>query len=316
MSIETDQTLATYLRLWFRRNRKRWAPATCAMYEGLIELHLLPALGRRKLSSLTPDDVKNWNERLERRHVTPAIRRRAQQLAAQAMQPLVDGGVIGRNVFRIAPITEMPKPDVQTLTTEQLRRLLSHTDDPQTRAMILLASSAMLRIGEIIGLRIADVNLKERFVVVPASVSRKPKHGSPEELRSFQRLPLPPVTIKAIETYVKTRSHIKSTQLLFSGASGKVLNRHNFRNRVWLALLERAGLPTDTHFDALRYAGRSMLLKAGVPASLVAKQSRLKDIRMVVERHGSVDGQLNEVIQATDHIFRSVSDGAKSRRER
>lgn len=305
-------TLGPYLGRWLARIRRTRSAATYAMYETVVRLHVLPVLGSRRLETISTADVEAWQDRLVDQGVSPMVRRRAQQIAAQALQPLVDAGTLGRNVFRLVEPPTAAKPSKEVLKDDQLRRLLAHCSDAQVTAMILLASTAMLRIGEIVALKVGDFDGKTGTVTTNQAVSRKPKRGAKNEER--RALPLPTMTVKAIRAYLKSRLSPKPMQPLFSGANGKRLNRHNFRNRVWVPLLEHSKLPLTAHFDSLRYSGTGMLLKSGLSTSAVASRARLKDARMIKERHANLIDSSQPTTRDLNKAFREMAEPKAKRR--
>lgn len=170
--------------------------------------------------------------------------------------------------------------------------------------MILLASTAMLRIGEIIALKVGDFDAKAATIPTHHAVSRKPKRGAKRV--DNRTMSLPTMTVKAIRAYLRSRLDTRPSQPLFSGANGKKLSRHNFRNRVWVPLLEQAGLPAGVHFDSLRYSGTGMLLKSGLSTSTVASRARLKDARMIKERHADLVDKSQPSVRDLNRAFREM----------
>lgn len=288
-----DSTLLrTLLAQWLAHGQKNWKPATYSLYEHLVRVHIAPAFHSRKVGSISTSNVRIWQHTMLIQGVGNTTRRRAQQIAAQALQPLVARGNLSRNAFRIAPIPEKPKPDVRVPTPSELRRLLIHTEETRTKAMILLSATTMLRIGEILDLKVNDVDLEHGRLRVPATVSRHPK----TKLNSLSKaIPLPSIVTTEIRRYLREQGrNARRSDLLFPGARNKKLDRHNFRNRVWVPLLRATGIDDDIHFDSLRYAGSALLLQSGTTTHVVASKARLTTTRMILERHGSSAHKVRE----------------------
>lgn len=256
------------------------------MYDSLISVHVIPFIGSRTLSNLSVEDVETWQTRLIKRRVGDSTRRRVQQVVAQAIQSSVDEGHLSCNAFREAPIPIESKPSISVPTLNQIRRLLKHATDEQTEAMILLASTAMLRVGELLSLKIRDLDFKSKEVAVPNTVSLKPVKGA--QSSGHRQIVLPAITLQALRRMLLLRGPVRAGEPLFPGPAGKHLDRHNFRNRVWVPLLQAARLPQDMHFDSLRYVGTALLLEAGTAPEAVAKRARLRNARMLYERHGDL----------------------------
>jgi hypothetical protein len=55
-------TLADYANSWLEDRRLR--PRTQELYEGLVRLHIVPALGELELGKLTPSIIRRWHSRM------------------------------------------------------------------------------------------------------------------------------------------------------------------------------------------------------------------------------------------------------------
>lgn len=307
-----DALLVRHLQRWLAEGRKRWRPATSAMYESLLDVHVAPAFKRRKLGSIASEDVREWQRDMVERGVGAVTRRRAQQMVAQALRPLVDRGDLPRNPFLVARLPKAKAPDVRVPTEAEVLALLRHCDDPQIRAMLLLAVTALLRIGEILALRLGDLDLKRGTIAVSSAVSRNPARKPlrrPSREAPPRELSIPPVTVAAIRAHLARKRKGLRGDPLFS-RSGVPWDRHNFRNRAWQPLLKAAGVRHDLHFDALRHAGSGLLLKAGLPVHAVAKRARLADSRMLLERHGEPTPEKSDdaTAKAANRLFRDILD--------
>ena len=64
-------TLAEYVPTWLDSQSARLRPKTITTYEGSLRLHVLPRLGRLKLSAITTDDVAALVADLQRRDYRP-----------------------------------------------------------------------------------------------------------------------------------------------------------------------------------------------------------------------------------------------------
>ena len=62
----SSPTLASYLAYWLREVvvPPNYAPLTCATYETLTRLHIMPGLGAKRLDKLSLRDVRAWLNQL------------------------------------------------------------------------------------------------------------------------------------------------------------------------------------------------------------------------------------------------------------
>lgn len=310
---ECSLTLREYLAAWLAEGAERWKIATYRNYETWIRLHIVPTLGVHPVGSITKDDVRAWQLHLEKRKLGLNTRSRAHKMAAQAMQPLLDEGKIPYNPFRAAKPPKIPKADVYVPNTDELGRLVAACDTPQLRAIVILALTSVLRVSELCALRYPDdVDLGAAKLYVTASLNRDLKgrvfRDTPKTKSSNRVIALAGVAIEAIRNHIRARSRqkgLRNTPWLFTAGNGQPLERHNFRNRVWGPLLKKAGLPRNVHFHALRHAGISLLLDAGIPVLAVSARAGHADTRMTLDRYGHLvrAGSDREAAAASDRII-------------
>jgi Phage integrase family len=84
--------------------------------------------------------------------------------------------------------------------------------------------------------------------------------------------------------------------LLFTGPSGAPMRRGNFRSRVWLPALKKAGLPT-VHFHDLRHTGNTLTAHAGA------------NLRELMARMGHSSTRAAMIyLHSTDERQRAIAD--------
>ena len=130
------------------------------------------------LSALRPSQVKTWLATLQRDHEASyvhALHSRLSQICSDA----VHDGVLGRNPCSRRTAPPMGKPKIYLATTEQVWAM--HDAMPEhLRVAVLLGAFAGLRIAEVSGLRVVDVDFT-RGVVHPKqqwAASRSRRAGS------------------------------------------------------------------------------------------------------------------------------------------
>jgi integrase/recombinase XerD len=79
---------------------------------------------------------------------------------------LVEGEVIHPNVLRKKIRVKVPEALPKAIDPEDVKALLAVTDQVRDRAMILTLLRTGMRIGELLNVRIQDINLKEKKVII------------------------------------------------------------------------------------------------------------------------------------------------------
>ena len=133
---------------------------------------------------------------------------------------------------------------------------LAEAVDPRYRAMIWLAGACGLRFGELAALRRDRVDLLHKEVRVAETITELvggERFAGPPKTESGRRTVAIPSSIVAIVSEHLERIDPEPDTLLFPAPEGGYLQRHNFRQRVWVPALPLLGSTIGfTTCDTLR----------------------------------------------------------------
>jgi integrase/recombinase XerD len=170
---------------------------------------------------------------------------------------LVDEGELSANpLLGLKP----PKADhkvVNALTDDQLRRLIKacqgkSLQDRRDEAIVRLMAETGMRAGEVLGLRVSDVNLRDGLVTVVRGKGGKRRMA-----------PFGSQTAAALDRYLRARrSHrLAETGALWVGGGGKSFGYHGL-NAVLKARANTAGIK-GFHLHLMRHTAATRWLRAG-----------------------------------------------------
>jgi integrase len=265
--------VGTFLRTWLDEVAKPTIRAsTYDSYRDIVELHLVPGLGRITLAKLTPADVQAFLNRKRDGGLSP---RRVEMLHAvlrRALRTAEEWGMVSRNVAKLAKPPRVPRHEISPLTPEQAQRLIEHPSEDRLRALWITALGTGCRQGEALGLRWEDVDLEAgrlRVCHTLARIEGKLVLLEPKTERSRRTVMLPDVVVAALQAH-RTRQRMER---LVAG-SRWVHSGHVFATTIGTPLeaavvtrafqraLERAGLP-KSRFHDLRHAAATFALAQG-----------------------------------------------------
>ncbi|GAA3472062.1 tyrosine-type recombinase/integrase [Nonomuraea roseola] len=141
------------------------------------------------------------------------------------------------------------------------------TQDRRYRAMVLLATFASLRWGEVSALRRMDVDLDECAVRIRVAFVERSAGGlvlgPPKSKAGRRTVGIPrsivPILREHMETYVKD----DPAALMFPGAKGGPIRRSGFNTRTrWVNVVAEMGL-SGLHFHDLRHTGNMLAAESG-----------------------------------------------------
>lgn len=277
------ETLAHFWHRWRASAGELNMPGerTLIAYDELWRLYVGPALGARRLDSITRADVLRVVEAARQRSVWRATD--ALKLTRRLLNAAVDEELIVRN-----PASRVPAPHVElqepwVLTPEEVEALADEVGE-RWRAFVLLAAYASLRWSELVALRVNRLDLPRRRVRVEEKIT---EHGhlivgEPKTRQSRRSVAIPEFLVLELAEHLR-RSTAESDGLLFTALRGGPVRRPHFARLVWRPATEAVGL-AGFPFKNLRHTGASLAIAAGADSMLVAARLGHTSTRMV-ERH-------------------------------
>src|SRR5919107_1738244 len=171
----------------------KMAHSTYVRSEGIVNNHLKPALGHRKLKDLTRVEVRRlYNEKSKTlsAHSVDYIHATLQMSLSQAVRD----DLIPRNVA----VGERPRSsrncnEVKALSPTQVKMLLKAARDTRNEALYVVAVHTGLRQGELLGLKWTDVDLDAGKLCVRRSLKVTEDgldFGPPKNKASRRSVPL------------------------------------------------------------------------------------------------------------------------------
>jgi len=136
------------------------------------------------------------------------------------------------------------------LTKEEIKKLLDIFDNEKSRIMISMMYACGMRVSELIGLKISNIDFDEQTGQIKQAKGKKD--------RMFN---IPSYLLEDIKEYAEQQKS-KNQEYLFSGPKGKMSSR-NIQKIVSLAA-KRAGINKDVHCHTLRHSFATHLLENNI----------------------------------------------------
>jgi len=115
--------------------------------------------------------------------------------------------------------------------------------------------------------------------------------GPPKSAAGRRTVQLPPLIVPSLRTHLDRYVQSSDDGLVFVSPRGTWLRRSNFRRRVWLPALTRAGL-SEIHFHDLRQTGNILTATAGASLrELMARMGHASTQAALVYLHDTDDRQ-------------------------
>jgi integrase len=294
---DENQTVGKYMTRWLSDSAKHAVKATSyRAYESQIRNHIVPALGKVKLSRLTPAHLQALYAAELREGMKPASVRQTHAILHKALEQAVRFNLIPTNPASKVDPPKIRQEEITPLTAEQASKLLDLTRNERDRfeALYVLALTTGLRIGELLGLKWSDIDLDARRLRVSRQLQRGEEGLIFTEPKAASRrtVDLPARAVEALKRYRKRQVEetlnaggaYRDNDLVFAGDLGGPIGPDRVTQRAFKPLLKRAGLP-EIRFHDLRHTFATLLLARGVHPTYVQRALGHASVKMTLDRY-------------------------------
>lgn len=305
------------LALWMDDSRVRLKGATECRYRNLMETHLLPELGDKRVNELTGPVINAFladkldHGRLDGKGgLSPAYVRSIMIVIKSAIDFAAAENLCPPLQSKISKPPAVPK-ELSVLSTPEQKRLeaLCLTETDETKAGILLSLYAGLRIGEVCALTWEDIDWSEQVIHVRHTVSRvssnadggirstvliidRPKTTSSLRdiplcswlipvLRGLQKQAVSAYVVSNREPFISPRTYEYRYHKLLKASGVPDINYHALRHTFATRCVE-AGMDVKSLSEILGHADASITLNTYVHSSMERKRTQLERLAVQV----------------------------------
>jgi len=257
-------TLAEWAGEWMAQ-RSDLRPRTRELYQGLLDHHILPALGDTKLSALRPSHIRSWYSELRGSHGPgPSTAAKSYRLLRAVLVTAVTDEIIARSPCQIpgAGVERAPERPVATIADVDA---LTAAIAPRYQALVLLAAWCGLRRGELLGLQRNDLDLDAGVVRVERSMHQLANGtlflGPPKTDAGQRKVAIPPHLRNDLAAHLDRYVAPAGDALVFTGEKGGPLRPHVLQ-KAWVTARRATG-SDHLHLHDLRHAGNTWAAATG-----------------------------------------------------
>ena len=273
---------------------KRYSPNTIAAYRR--DLERLAEEAGVQWAEVGPHHISALTARLHARGLSPRSLQRVLSSVRNFFSYLEKRGLIEANPAANARAPKSRNRLPRTLDADKTARLFEFeaktTRDKRDLAMLELFYGSGVRLAELVGIDLRDLDLQGGFVTVTGKGNK------------MRQVPLGAPCVAAIETWLAARGPVDSSSPLFTGRGGARISRRTVQQR--LKRLGGAQLGSNVvHPHMLRHSFASHLLESS------------GDLRAVQELLGHADISTTQIYTHLDfqHLAK-VYDSAHPRATR
>jgi integrase len=312
------QTVAQWLDRWLETYvvpRRR--PKTVESYRQIVDLYLVPNLGKIQLAKLSGEHVETMVNAVLKA-LSPRTAQYARAVLRKSLNQAKKLGYVRRNVVLDTEAVTVEKYSPIVLGPEQSIRLLHTASGSRLEAFWYVALGCGPREGEALALSWDRVDFAHHTLTITHTLQRQKQPEGPSKLvlappktaRSVRIVPMPLFVEQALlRHWEQQQQEIQragaswlSMGLVFCTPYGTPIDARNLL-REFKALLERAGLP-DMRLHDLRHSCATLLIAKGVHPRVVMDVLGHSQISITMNTYGHVTAEAQRsAAQAMDGLF-------------
>jgi len=292
-------TLADYLEQWLKDYCwPNLASRTAEGYEYIVRCHLIPALGKIRLTQLKPEHLQHvYSDKLS----AGLSHRTVRYIHATLYKALQDAVRLGMLVRNSADAVETPKVqrcEMQTMSESDIHIFLELAKSTPYYALFYMALSTGMRRSELLAPRWSDVDLTLCQLSVTRALHQL-QDGSliftqPKTAKGRRLISLSPSTVIVLREHREQQEKMRQAlglaltedDLVFCRVDGKPLLPNSI-SHAWTKLANRTGLKGIRLHDA-RHTHASLMLKQGIHPKVVQERLGHASIQITLDTYSHV----------------------------
>jgi integrase len=296
--------LKDFLEHWLKSYASSVRPNTIRSYAGVIQYHILPALGNIKLKDLSIDRIQMFYNNETENGTSPRMVQYIHSVLRRSLNFALRWGLLVRNPALGAIRPKLLKTEMKTLNGDQVRVFLSAAKGTRNEALFWIAVSTGLREGEILGLKWSDLDWKTKRLQVKRQLQRLKSEGlvltEPKSAAGKRLIILSSATLTVLQKHLNLQQEEKmfagenwqENDLIFPSTLGTPLDPSNM-SKDFKDTLKMARLP-NIRFHDLRHTAASLMLLQGIHPKIVQERLGHSDISLTLNTYSHVIPTMQE----------------------
>lgn len=324
----TSLTLADWLELWLNTYMKNsLKQSTYVSYRGYIINHFVPAIGNVKLKGLNSKLLQDfYNYKLEN-GLSPKTILNMNLCLHKALKQAVLDKYLSFNPCDAVNLPRNEKPQIEVLTREEQSRLMQTSYHFRYGVFIRLTLATGLRLGELLGLKWEDIDLRSCMLHVRRTLNRltKMEQGqpgntteivfqTPKSKNSIRSIPLMKPIVEDLKQWQLVQQQDKvlagiayqDLGMLVSNPLGMYIEPRTFKD-YYDQILDASGIGHFT-FHALRHTFATRALEQQMDSKTLSTILGHYSVSFTLDTYAHVlDNHKREGMELMEALFQSPS---------
>jgi len=249
-------------------------------YVGVLQNHVIPIFGKRKIDTIKPSDLIEWqNNLLEKLSVKSVINARI--IFHGIFEDAFRDELIDKNPFSLVKAPKLSNTkEIQPFTKEEIFSILENTPD-KIKAFFAIGFFAGLRTGEITALKYSDIDLEKRIIKV-SKTRNKGIETVPKTLSSFRDVEILDVLLPYLENHIQNYKKSNDDYVFLTRFGLPYYSATKISVTYWQKVLKKLNLEHRILYN-MRHTFASMMISSGEDILWVASMLGHKNANITLQ---------------------------------
>jgi integrase len=276
----THATFAEVAEQWYE-SKRYLRPYTRRNYRSYLDRILIPRFGSKRVASMTVEQIAALIRDLEKKRLSPAT-------ITDYLKPLngtltfaVRRGLLTVNPCSLLTRDDRPRPRERKpdhiWSEREIAALIGAAENLAHQAearydyspLLRTALATGLRLGELLGLTWADIDLQLNELHVRRQWTRLGEYAPPKTRAAVRRIPLSADVAASLARHKLSSRYSKDSDPVFASRLGRPLGHRNATSRGFEPAARAAEIEGVT-FHSMRHAFASRMISRGISSIVLA----------------------------------------------
>ena len=229
-------------------------------YEMLLNRHVIPTFGKRKIDTIKPSELALWQNKLLETMSSKSVTN-ARVIFHGIFEDALRDELISKNPFSIVKSPKITATrEIKPFNKDEIFQILNNTKD-KIKSFFAIGFFTGLRTGEITALRYSDIDLENRTITV-SKTRNKGIETTPKTKSSNRVVEILDVLLPYIEEHIKNYKKSNDDYVFLTKFNKPYYSATKISVTYWQKVLKDLNLNHRTLYE-MRHTFASMMISSG-----------------------------------------------------
>jgi len=251
-------------------------------YEMVLNRYVIPIFGKRKIDSIKPSDLVQWQNNLLKT-LSPKSVINARIIFHGIFEDAFRDEIISKNPFSLVKAPKLAHAkDIKPFTKDEIFLILENTPE-KIKAFFAIGFFSGLRTGEITALRYSDIDLDKKIIKV-TKTRNKGIETVPKTLSSFRDVEILDVLLPYLKNHIEVFKKSNDDYMFLTKFNLPYYSANKISTSYWQKILKKLNLEHRILYN-MRHTFASMMISSGEDILWVASMLGHKNANITLQAY-------------------------------